>query len=182
MDIEQRLAEHLRQLRLQSAWSLDELAKESGVSRATLSRLEKGSVSPTTAVLAKLCSCYGLTLSQLLQQAEAQSPALVRASEQPCWVDSKIGFTRLAVSPPDAHLKAEVARCTLAAGSTLHYPKPSRPGLEHHLFMLQGQLRLTVASESFELNAGDCLRYKTFGSTDFVVTGNMDVVYLLVLV
>jgi transcriptional regulator with XRE-family HTH domain len=37
---DRRLAERLRALRGERGWSLDELARRSGVSRATLSRLE----------------------------------------------------------------------------------------------------------------------------------------------
>ena len=50
-----RLAQRLRELRHERGWSLDELAARSGVSRATLSRLENNEVSPTAAVLGRLC-------------------------------------------------------------------------------------------------------------------------------
>ena len=51
-----RLAQRLRELRLKRSWSLEELATKSGVSRATLSRIENNEVSPTAAVLATLRS------------------------------------------------------------------------------------------------------------------------------
>ena len=41
-----RLAERLRALRRARRWSLDELSALSGVSRASLSRIENGDVSP----------------------------------------------------------------------------------------------------------------------------------------
>ena len=60
------IAQRLKALRGERAWSLDELGARSGVSRATLSRLENGETSPTTAVLGRLCSAYGMTLSRLM--------------------------------------------------------------------------------------------------------------------
>lgn len=44
-EIETRLAHRLASLRAERGWSLDELAQKSGVSRASLSRIEKGEVS-----------------------------------------------------------------------------------------------------------------------------------------
>src|SRR2546423_15346101 len=85
-----RLAQRLRQLRLERRWSLDQLAARSGVSRATLSRLENNEVSPTAAVLGRLCPAFGLTMSRLLAQVE-MPVALVRQPAQPVWTDPASG-------------------------------------------------------------------------------------------
>lgn len=180
--MEQQLAERLRALRQQQGWTLDQLAGHSGISRATLSRMEKAEVSPTTAVLAKLCAVYHLTLTQLMMLVEAgQTQALVRREQQVVWRDESLGFTRQSVSPPDPHLGCEVLACTLRAGARIHYEQPSRPGLEHHLVLQQGQLALCIDDTTYQLQAGDCLRYKTFGASSFHVPGNDDAHYLLVL-
>ena len=57
-DTDTRLAQRLRQLRGERSWSLEELATKSGVSRATLSRIENHEVSPTASVLGKLCAAF----------------------------------------------------------------------------------------------------------------------------
>ena len=51
---ERQLAERLAALRTAAGWSLDELATRSGVSRATLSRLERAETSPTATLLSRL--------------------------------------------------------------------------------------------------------------------------------
>ena len=48
-DLDQRLAQRLAQLRLGAGRSLDELAAQTGLSRATLSRFERGESSPSAA-------------------------------------------------------------------------------------------------------------------------------------
>jgi transcriptional regulator with XRE-family HTH domain len=60
--IERRIAQRIRSLRTERQWPLDELASRSGVSRATLSRIENGEVSPTASVLCKICGAFELTL------------------------------------------------------------------------------------------------------------------------
>ena len=64
--IEMRIAQRIRSLRTERQWPLEELASRSGVSRASLSRIENGEVSPTAAVLCKLCAAFGLTLSEIV--------------------------------------------------------------------------------------------------------------------
>jgi transcriptional regulator with XRE-family HTH domain len=68
--IDQLIAQRLKLLRAERGWSLDELAKRSNVSRATLSRLENAEVSPTASVLGKICAAYGLTMSRLMYMVE----------------------------------------------------------------------------------------------------------------
>ena len=69
-DLDRRIAQRLKALRQERGWSLDELAGLAGVSRATLSRLENADVSPTAAVLGKLCAAHGLTMSRLMMMVE----------------------------------------------------------------------------------------------------------------
>jgi transcriptional regulator with XRE-family HTH domain len=72
----QNLAEHLRTLRLDRGLTLQGLATESGVSRATLSRIENGEVSPTAETLGRLATAFSLPLSQLLAPMEQGFSAL----------------------------------------------------------------------------------------------------------
>ena len=136
-----RLARRLRDLRAERGWSLDDLAARSNVSRATLSRLENGEVSPTTAVLSRLCSAHGMTLSRLVHMAEA-------------------GFDPLRID----------------------YEASPRPGLEHHLVMLEGRLELTVEGVRHDLREGDCLRYLLTGPSSFHTQTGESARYLLFMV
>src|SRR3954454_19433232 len=95
-----RLAARLAALRQQAGWSLDQLAERSGISRATLSRIERAETSPTAALLGRLCTAYGRTMSRLLAEVEADRPALLPRADQPLWVDPETGFRRRSVSPP----------------------------------------------------------------------------------
>jgi len=55
-ELDRRIARRLAQLRNEHGWSLDVLAERTGISRATLSRIERSELSPTAAMLAGLCS------------------------------------------------------------------------------------------------------------------------------
>lgn len=161
------LAEHLRFLRTDRGLSLQELASESGVSRATLSRIENAEVSPTAETLGRLASAFGLPLSQLLAPLETGFPPLVRHADQTVWVDREKGFLRRSVSPPSGQLKLEMIEGEIAPRQRIAYDHPAFPGHEHHLVLLTGRLVLTVDGTRYELHAGDCLRYRLRGASSF---------------
>ena len=180
-NLNERLAERLRQIRGSRGWSLEVLAEKSAVSRSTLSRIENAEVSPTAETLGSLSSAYQMSISQLLAPVETPFQPLVRSAEQSLWNDTENGFTRRIVSPPSGGLSAEVVRCELQANQKISYAAPSKPGHEHHLVLLSGILAVTIAEETRVLEAGDCLRYQLFGPSRFQ-TGDQPASYLIVLV
>jgi transcriptional regulator with XRE-family HTH domain len=182
IDLDNQIAARLRSLRAERNWSLDELARLSGVSRATLSRLENAEVSPTASVLGRLCAAYGMTMSRLMRMVEEEFAPLVRREEQWVWSDPQNGFERRSVSPPNAALAGEVIECTLPASTRIAYPEASKPGLEHHLVVLDGQLMLTIAGRIHDLRAGDCLRYRLYGATEFMTPDDSGAKYILFIV
>lgn len=180
--LDDRIAARLRALRAERQWSLDELARRSGVSRATLSRLEHAEVSATAAVLGRLCAAYGLPMSRLMHLVEAEVAALVRRAAQPVWVDPATGFRRRSVSPPAAGLAAELLEGTLPPGVRLDYERTPRHGLEHHLLLLEGALAVTVDGSRHALQPGDCLRYRLTGASAFETPAEQGARYLLAIV
>ena len=176
--VEARLAARLAALRAERGWTLDQLAATSGISRTTLSRLERGETSPTATLLGRLSTAFGRTMSRLLAEVEEQPALLMRAVHQPVWTDPETGFRRRLVSPPAAGFDAELVEATLPAGASIGYDAPGMVGLEQHVWIRSGRLDLTLDGVTHRLSAGDCLRFRLFGATRF--TAPVDTVYLLV--
>ncbi|MFB6776161.1 helix-turn-helix domain-containing protein [Streptomyces sp. NPDC056352] len=180
--VDARLAARLGELRTERDWSLDELSRRSGVSRSTLSRLERGELSPTAAQLGRLCTVYGRTMSRLLSEVEAEPPQLVPAERQPVWRDEASGFVRRSVSPPHAGLRAEIIEGTLDAGAAIAYDDAPVPGLEQHIWVLHGTVEITVENTVHTLHQGDCLRFRLRGPSHFHCPGPNPVRYALMIV
>ncbi|MFI7540386.1 helix-turn-helix domain-containing protein [Actinoplanes sp. NPDC049599] len=180
--LDARLAARVAELRVARGWSLDDLAGHTGVSRSTLSRLERAEISPTAALLGKLCTAYGWTMSRLLAEVEAEPPAVVRGADQALWRDPANGFTRRSVSPPHAGLRGEVIEGVLEPGADIGYDAPPVAGLEQHVWVLSGRLELTDDRTPHRLEAGDCLRFRLWGSTRFVNPGPDPVRYAVFVV
>lgn len=170
-DVEARLADRLAQLRVERDWSLDELANRSGISRSTLSRLERGEISPTAALLGKLCEVYGRTMSRLLAEVESEAPQVVTAAAQPVWRDETSGFVRRSVSPPHPGLRGEIVEATLRPGADISYDAPAVAGLEQHIWALNGTVEITADGRTHILEAGDCLRFRLWSASGFRCPG-----------
>lgn len=174
-----RLVRRLASLREERALSLEELATQSGISRATLSRLERGESSPTADVLGRLCSVYGMPMSRLIAEVEQAPVQLIRRAEQAEWHDPATGFVRRMVSPPARGFAAELVEGRLPPGAVIDYGQAPVRGMEQHLWMLSGVLDYTLDGATHRLQAGDCLRFHLHGATRFACPGPDAAHYLI---
>lgn len=181
-EVEARLASRLAQLRVERGWSLDELAGHAGVSRSTLSRLERGEISPTASLLGRLCTAYERPMSRLLAEVESEPPQLMRAERQAVWHDEKSGFTRRSVSPPHPGLRGEVVEGTLRPDADISYDAPPVPGLEQHIWVLEGAVEITIGDAVHDVRAGDCLRFRLWDRSRFRCLSPDPVRYVLAVV
>ncbi|MEO3876651.1 XRE family transcriptional regulator [Nonomuraea sp. B12E4] len=181
-EVAARLAARLGELRVERGWSLEELAGRTGISRSTLSRLERGEISPTAALLGKLCAVYERTMSRLLAEVESEPPQVVRAAAQEVWRDETSGFVRRSVSPPHPGLRGEVVEATLRPGADISYDAPPVPGLEQHIWVLEGSVEITSDGHAHTVEAGDCLRFRLWGASRFRCPGPGPVRYAILVV
>ncbi|MER6947579.1 XRE family transcriptional regulator [Nonomuraea sp. NPDC000554] len=181
-EVEERLAARLAELRMERGWSLDDLARRADISRSTLSRLERAEISPTAALLGRLCAVYERTMSRLLAEVESEPPQVVRAAAQPVWRDEASGFERRSVSPPHAGLRGELVEARLRPGADIAYDTPPVPGLEQHIWVLEGAVEITANGHAHEVTAGDCLRFRLWGPSRFRCPGPDPVRYALLIV
>ena len=117
-----------------------------------------------------------------MAEAETNSAHLIPCDKQTEWRDPESGYRRRVVSPPAPGLRGELVEVRIPAGATVCFDTSPVPGLEHHLWMLEGSLRLDVQGSRFQLSAGDCLRYVLNGPTRFENAGPGEIRYLVAMV
>ena len=157
-DLSARLAHRLRLERDSRGWSLADLAERSGVSKATISKIERAEVSPTAVVLVRLASAFDLTLAGLMLRAEGQGERLSRAADQPVWRDPETGYLRTQVFNRPDH-PVEIIKVEMPAKQRVTLPASSYAHIRQALWVLSGALVLIDGGERHELRAGDCLGF-----------------------
>ena len=157
-DLGQRLAQRIRLERDGRGWSLAELAERSGVSKATISKIERAEVSPTAVVLVRLASAFDLTLAGLMLRAESQGERVSRAADQPVWRDPETGYVRKQVfGRPDNPV--EIIRVEMPAKQRVTLPASSYAHIRQALWVLSGSLVIIEGGTRQVLAAGDCLGF-----------------------
>ncbi len=155
-DLTDGIAARLRAEREARKWSMADLARYSDVSKAMISKIERGESSPTTAVLGRLCGAFGITLSTFLTRAEGNAGRLVRAGEQPSWLDPETGCVRTLISP-SAGGPIEIVTIDLPPAAEVRFPA-SIYAVFHQIVWVQcGQLTLVEGENQHLLDVGDCL-------------------------
>src|SRR3954453_21517464 len=157
-DLSNRLALRLRLERDSRGWSLADLAERSGVSKATISKIERAEVSPTAVVLVRLASAFDLTMAGLMLRAEGQGHRLSRAREQPVWRDPATGYLRTQLfNRPDHPL--EIIKVELPARQRVTLPASSYAHIRQVVWVQAGALVIIEAGERDQLAPGDCLGF-----------------------
>ena len=156
--LEETIGMRLRELRMARDLTLDDLAGRSGVSRAMISRIERGEASPTAQLLAKLCSALGTTLSALFASERSEASPLARRAEQRLWRDPESGYLRRSVSPEGVGSPVDIVEVEFPPGARVVFERqPMDRGITQHLWLFSGRLELTMESGRQLLEPGDCL-------------------------
>ena len=138
-------------------WSLADLAERSGVSKATISKIEREEVSPTAVILVRLAGAFDLTLAGLLLRAEGEGKRLSRAAEQPLWRDPRRAIRKQVFCRPDHPL--EIVQVELPAGKRVVLPASSYAHIRQAIWVQTGELVIVEGGERHLLSAGDCLGF-----------------------
>lgn len=153
-----RLAHRLRLERDSRGWSMSELSERAGVSKAAISRIERGEMSPTATLLVRLATAFDLTLAGLLVRAEADGDRLVRAADQPVWRDPETGYLRTQVFGRPDH-PVELVQVELPAGQSVDLPASSYALIRQLVWVRAGKLVIVERGQRHVLETGDCLGF-----------------------
>jgi transcriptional regulator with XRE-family HTH domain len=158
MDINDRIAARVRQIRAERGLSLEALAESSGVSRSMISLVERGQSSATAVVLEKLATGLGVPLASLFDEPAAAADPVSRRKDQVEWRDPASGYVRRNVSPAGFPSPLQIVDVVFPAGARVAYETGPRPGVMHQqIWVLQGTLEVTLDKARHELGVGDCL-------------------------
>lgn len=178
--LEDRLAARIKTERETRGWSLADLAEHSNVSRAMISKIERGEASPTAALLGRLSGAFGLTLSTLLARAEGGVGRLNARKQQETWRDPETGFVRRSLTPTGSGA-LELVACRLPPRAKIAYPAAAYTFLRQQIWILSGRLHFTEGATTHILNQGDCFALGPPTDCQFENRGKTICTYLVAL-
>jgi len=180
-----QLGTQLKRLRRQQQLTLEVLAEKSGVSRAMISKIERGQSQPTTPVVGRLAEALRVGISTLVGAypgPKKQTPVQVfRAGEQAGYRDPATGFERRSLSPVGAGRGVDVAMNSLPPRGVSGVFVAHSPLVEEHVIALHGRLRVRLDDAHYDLAPGDALFFRADVSHQFENLGRGACRYLIVI-
>ncbi|WP_058234834.1 helix-turn-helix domain-containing protein [Devriesea agamarum] len=159
-DLIGEVGRRLRSVRHARGITLDELARTTGISVSTLSRLESGGRKPTLELLLPLSRVYGVPLDDLVGAPAVGDP---RVHPRPV---RRNGITVI----PLTHVPGPQQAVKMVFPTTRNTPHLCRHEGYEWLYVLSGDLRLIVGDYDQVLSPGQAAEFDTrtphwFGST-----------------
>jgi transcriptional regulator with XRE-family HTH domain len=171
------LGRRIRGLRAERGWTLDELARRSGVTKSYLSRLEDGDRQPSIATLLSLAGAFGIPMPALFEaQRPEENCSIVRAEEASAREGNGLLYTPLTSGALPFNMQP--IRVTVSAertGDELY-----RHDGEEWLYVLSGRLRLILGEDTHELAPGDAAHFDARMPHRLAALGGRDVELILV--
>jgi transcriptional regulator with XRE-family HTH domain len=162
--IEQAVSElggKLAAARAERGWSLQQLADRSGLSPAAIHKIEKSGMTPTIASLMKIAAALGKSVSYFIDESEPLRPVThIHAHDRQRLYTSKQGLTLENISGRYGPFFVAGAEATVEPHADSGPEPMIHPG-EELVLLLEGSMEFRVGGESYELEPGDSLHFRT---------------------
>ncbi|HEY0328306.1 MAG TPA: XRE family transcriptional regulator [Rhodopseudomonas sp.] len=180
-DLPAIVGKNLRRLRIRQGYSLERLAKHSGVSRAMLGQIETGKSAPTIGLLWKVATALGVPFANLIATDEAHGPLVFRRNNAKLLSSNQGQFTSRALFPFDGERQVEFYELRLAP---LHREEAEAhaAGTRENLVVAKGAIEVTAGHERPTiLTEGDAILFEADVPHSYRNLGTEEAVVFLVM-
>ena len=162
MKLKKIVGKKLKEIRLKSDMTIQELAAKSKVSSNMISRVERSLTIPSVEILMKLASVFDKSINYFVEEvsttheivfsSQGRRDTTVYDDEDNMHTESFTSGLR------DPQFMSFL--CTVPKGGSSGQKHMHHPG-DELIFLIEGQLKMTIAGEEYLLNTGDSLSFKS---------------------
>jgi transcriptional regulator with XRE-family HTH domain len=158
-DVNAAVARNVRSHRTRLAWTLDDLATRSGVSKGMLSQVEQGRTNPSVATVCRLATALGVSVAALVEAPEVPSARVVRAKEAvTLWTGGHKGSAARLLVGSGTSQQVELWDVRMVPGDG--YASEAHPsGTRELLLVIEGELTLELDGDAHLVGAGDAIAF-----------------------
>lgn len=167
-----RIGEKIAEYRRKNGLTLRDFAKQTNLSTALLSQLERNIGNPTLSILSTLAEAMGIFVSELVEQ-KVENAEMILRKEQRKTIVMYQGQTMYDVLACDTcHANLELLLMTLEGKSWTSNGYTQHTQEEEVAYVLQGEVTIDLEGETFVLGEEDTIRilpgrkHKLYNHTD----------------
>ena len=150
-----RIGAQLKAARLAARMSMAEVAEQAGLTKGFVSKLERDLVNVSVASLIRLCDALGISVGSLFQAPKGE---VVRRDARPRINFGGRKMTEYLLTPAGEKRVQAILSDIEPGGGSGDDPYPLPADVEF-VFVLAGQLQVTVADEQITLDQGDAFTF-----------------------
>lgn len=172
--------QNLRRLRTRRGYSLDRLAKISGVSRAMLGQVETGKSSPTITILWKIAAALDVPCGSLIAEPRDTALQVLTHAKAKVLSASEGRFQTRALFPYESERKVEFYELRIAPHHA-ELAEAHRPGTLENLVVSRGTVEIVAGRHAPQiLGEGDAILFEADVAHSYRnMTGSEAVLYLV---
>lgn len=154
------IGKRLREVRRRSGKVIDEIAAETGLSRAYISQVETGKASPSLQTATKLAAALDMSLSALFA-TDGFETRVTRSSDRQIMMfgtDAPPAERKMIHFLSASDRRLELVLIEIPVGVAAGPPDPGHAG-EEAFYVLEGAVRTDIGTQSHTLEAGDSIHW-----------------------
>jgi len=176
MKLKKIIGTKLKNIRLKRNLTIQVLAESSRVSSNMISRIERGLTIPSVEILMKLATVFDKSINYFVEEVSNTNEIVYSSAGQR---DTTI------YDDPSGNMRTESFTsglrdpqfmsfyCTIKEGGTSGEKNMYHPG-DELIYIVDGQLTITIAGETQELHSGDSLSFKSHLPHRWFNSGNSE--------
>lgn len=162
MQIKKIVGKKLKEIRLKQDMTIQVLAERSQVSSNMISRIERGLTTPSVEILMRLAAVFDKSINFFVEDVSTSHEVVfTRPGERDKTVyDDEYNMHTESFTSRLRDPQFMSFYCTVQKGGQSGYKNMYHPG-DELIYVLEGQLRMTIVDEEYILNSGDSLCFKS---------------------
>lgn len=159
-----KMGDRIKTLRLKRKLSIDEVSKKSGISAETLVGIEAQTISPPLGNIISLAEVFRVTVGELFEDSADAPFCIVRSDERKTvprfnstgGKSAGYSYESLGHQKQDRQMEPFLVTLAPTEGQQI---EPNRHSGEEIIFVLEGQVKVSLADHTDILNPGDSIYY-----------------------
>ena len=158
-DVTPELGKTIQRLRKAYKMSLGDLSEQSGVAKSIISQIERNETNPTISTVYRLSQALDTTIHEVLRTQQADAFVSHQGKAAIPLLESEDGLCRLHIAGPLELVNFVQWYDFHAAPGGVLESDPHPEGTVEHLYVVSGNIDVTVDGETRSVKAGEALRY-----------------------
>ncbi len=165
--ITQNVARNLKRIRKAREMSLDDVAKQTGISKSMLGQIERGVSIPTVETLGKIVSGLRISYNSLISAAKNDVVLVNKTDLKPSYISENADYKAYEYFPYEDDRTFEIYLMNLEAHAS--YSSESHgDNTYEYLTVLSGTLTVKIEDKTYDVTEENSIRFPTNGRHEYI--------------